>query len=86
VASSCPTAFYATHLAHDSKHRQFLAAVLFNGGEQPSGMFGYDPRQDTWHEIKPKNPIPPYKGWFGWMKLRYDADHDCLVGRVGEKF
>jgi hypothetical protein len=85
-AADCPSAFYATHLAYDSKHQRYIAVVVFNGGEQPSGMFSYDPKKDAWQEIKPKNPIPPYKSWFGWMKLCYNSDRDCLIGMVGEKF
>jgi len=85
-AADCPTAFYSTHMAYDSKHRLFVAVVLFNGKEHPSGMFCYDPKKDKWHEIKPKNAIPPYRSWFGWMKLCYDSHNDCLVGMTGDKF
>ena len=59
--ADCPTAFYATHLAYDSKRQVFVAAVVFNKGEQPSGMFCYDPNKDAWSEIKPTNPIPPHR-------------------------
>jgi hypothetical protein len=81
-----PTAFYATHLAYDSKRRLFVAVAVFDGGEQPSGMFGYDPTKDAWHEVKPKNPIPPHKSWFGWMRLCYDSDRDCFIGMVRDRF
>jgi hypothetical protein len=84
--ADCPTAFYATHMAYDSKRRLFVSVVVFNKGEQPSGMFCYDPAKDAWHEIKPKNAIPPHNSWFGWMKLCYDAHDDCFVGMVREKF
>jgi hypothetical protein len=85
-AADCPSAFYSTHLAYDSKRQLFVAVVVFNGGEQPSGMFCYNPRKDVWHQIKPRNPIPPYTSWFGWMKLCYDSHHDCLIGMIREKF
>ena len=81
-----PTAFYSSHLAYDSKHKLFVAVAVFNKGEQPSGMFAYDPAKDSWHEIKPKNAIPPHNNWFGWMQLCYDAAQDCLIGKVNDKF
>jgi hypothetical protein len=84
--ADCPTAFYSTHLAYDSKRRLFFAVAVFNQHEQPSGMFCYDPRKNTWQEIKPANPIPAHRSWFGWMQLCYDAEHDCLIGKVREKF
>jgi hypothetical protein len=49
-------------------------------------MFAYDPMKDAWREIRPDNPIPPHKGWMGWMKLCYDPHHDCLIGMIGDKF
>jgi hypothetical protein len=49
-------------------------------------MFCYDPKKDAWHEVKPANPIPPHKGWMGWMKLCYDAHHDCFIGMIGDRF
>jgi hypothetical protein len=64
----------------------FVAVVVYNKGEQPSGMFAYSPHKNAWHEIKPANAIPPHKSWFGWMKLCYDAHHDCLIGMVNDKF
>jgi hypothetical protein len=84
--ADCPSAFYSTHLAYDGKRRLFFAVVVFNRGEQPSGMFCYDPQKDAWRAIKSQNPIPPHNSWFGWMKLCYDAEHDCLIGMVREKF
>jgi len=81
-----PTAFYASHLAYDSKRDLFLAVADFNKKEQPSGMFCYDPKKDAWHEIKPANAIPPHNGWFGWLKLCYDASNDCFLGMTGDKF
>jgi hypothetical protein len=84
--ADCPTAFYATHLGYDSKRQLFVAAVVFNKEEQPSGMFCYDPNKDAWHEIKPANPIPAHRGWFGWTKLCYDSQHDCSIGMIGDKF
>jgi hypothetical protein len=83
--ADCPTAFYATHLAYDRKHEVFIAVVVFDKGEQPSGMFAYDPKKDAWQEIKPKNAIPPHNGWFGWMKLCYDSHNDCLIGMIRDK-
>jgi hypothetical protein len=84
--ADCPTAFYATHLAFEARHRAFLAAVVFNDHEQPSGMFAYDPDKDAWHEVEPANPIPPHKSWFGWMQLCYDSQDECLIGKVRERF
>jgi hypothetical protein len=84
--ADCPTAFYSTHLAYDRKRRLFVAVAVFNAGEQPSGMFAYDPGKDAWHEIKPRNPIPPHSSWFGWMKLCYDARDDCFIGMDRDKF
>jgi hypothetical protein len=84
--ADCPSAFYSTHLAHDSKRDLFVAVVVFDKGEQPSGMYCYNPAKDAWHEITPENAIPPHKSWFGWMKLCYDAHHDCFVSMVRDKF
>ena len=56
-----PTAFYSSHLAHDTKRDLFVAVAVFNKQEQPSGMFAYDPRKNAWHEIKSINEIPPHK-------------------------
>jgi hypothetical protein len=84
--ADCPTAFYATHLAHDTKRDLFFAVAVFNKGEQPSGMFCYDPKKNAWREVKPANPIPPHRSWFGWMHLCYDQRHDCLIGKTGSKF
>src|SRR5262249_48614461 len=64
----------------------FLAVAVFNKREQRSGMFSYDPRKDAWQEVVPANPIPPHKGWMGWMKLCYHAQHDCFIGMIGDKF
>jgi hypothetical protein len=84
--ADCPTAFYATHLAYDSKRQRFFAVAVFDKGEQPSGMFSYDPNRDAWSELKPANPIPPHNNWFGWMQLCYDSEDDCLIGKVNDKF
>jgi hypothetical protein len=84
--ADCPTAFYATHLAYDARRQLFVAVAVFNKHEQPSGMFGYDPNQDAWHEIQPANAIPPHDSWFGWMQLCYDGHDDCLIGKVRERF
>ena len=74
------------HLAYDSKRDFFFAIAVFNKGEQPSGMFVYDPKKDAWSEVKPANPIPPHNNWFGWMQLCYDSTNDCLIGKVNDKF
>jgi hypothetical protein len=84
--AEAPTALYASHLAYDSKRKLFVAVAIFDKGEQPSGMFCYDPKKDAWSEIKPKNPVPPHKSWFGWTKLCYDAEHDCFIGMIRERF
>ena len=83
--ADAPTTLYTSHLAYDSKRKLFVAVADFNKQEQRSGMFSYDPMKDAWNEIKPANPIPPHKGWMGWMKLCYDSHHDCLIGTIGEK-
>lgn len=84
--ASGPTAFYESHLAFDSKRDLFVTVAVFDKKEQPSGMFAYDPRKDSWHEIKPANAIPPHNNWFGWMQLCYDSQHDCFIGKVNERF
>jgi hypothetical protein len=84
--ADCPTALYAAHLAYDSKHRVFLAVAVFNKGEQPSGVFCYDPNKNVWQKVQSRNPIPPHNSWFGWMKLCYDAEHNCFIGMIREKF
>lgn len=84
--ADAPTAMYATHFAHDTKRDLFFAIAVFRDKEQPSGMFCYDPAADTWSEVKPANEIPPHNNWFGWMQLCYDAKHDCLIGKVNERF
>ena len=84
--ADAPTAFYSSHLAHDPKHDLFFAVAVFNKGEQPSGMFAYDPNKDAWKRIKTANPIPAHNNWFGWMKLCYHSHNDCLIGMVNEKF
>lgn len=84
--ADAPTALYASHLAFDSKRARFFAVAVFNEEEQPSGMFSYDPHKNAWSETKPEGGIPPHQGWFGWMQLCYDSHHDCLVGKVSEKF
>ena len=84
--ADAPTAFYATHLSHDSKRDLFFAAAVFDGKEQPSGMFRFQPKTNAWSEVKLAGPIPPHKNWFGWMQMCYDSHHDCLIGKVNDKF
>lgn len=84
--ADCPTALYASHLAFDQKRKEFIAVAVFDQGEQPSGMFGYNPAANTWHEIRPANAIPPHNNWFGWMQLCYDSHDDCLIGKVNDDF
>jgi hypothetical protein len=84
--ADAPTALYSSHLAYDSKRQLFFCVAVFNKGEQPSGMFAYDPNKNDWREIKPAGDIPPHNNWFGWMQLCYDAEHDCLIGKVNDKF
>ncbi|MDB5337445.1 MAG: hypothetical protein JWN70_3064 [Planctomycetaceae bacterium] len=84
--ADAPTALYSSHLAYDSKRDLFFAVAVFNKGEQPSGMFAYDPANKTWLEVKTTNAIPPHNNWFGWMQMCYDSDHDCLICKVNEKF
>jgi hypothetical protein len=83
--ADAPTTLYSSHLAYDSKRQLFVAVAVFNKQEQRSGMFGYDPLKDAWHEIKPANPIPPHKSWMGWMKLCFDSHNDCFIGMIGDK-
>src|SRR5262245_36468651 len=40
-----PTAFYEAQLAYDPRREVFVTVAVFNKKEQPSGMFGYDPRK-----------------------------------------
>lgn len=84
--ADAPTALYTAHLAHDTKRDLVFAVAVFNKKEQPSGMFAYDPRKDTWMEVKPVSAIPPHTSWMGWMQLCYDSHHDCLIAKVDEKF
>jgi hypothetical protein len=84
--ADAPTALYCAHLAYDRKRGLFFTVAVFNGGEQPSGMFAYDPSEDSWREVAPANPIPPHRGWNGWMMLCYDSHDDCLVGTIHEKW
>ncbi|HYT93274.1 MAG TPA: hypothetical protein VEL76_31435 [Gemmataceae bacterium] len=80
-----PTAFSEAQLAYDSRREVFVTVAVFNKQEQPSGMFGYDPKKNAWHEIKPANAIPPHTGWHGWMKLCHAADHDCFLGVIRDR-
>jgi hypothetical protein len=84
--ADAPTALYASHLAYDSKRGLFITVADFNGRQHPSGMFAYDPKKDTWFAIKAANGIPPHEGWFGWMKLCYASDYDCLIGVIRDRF
>lgn len=83
--ADAPTTLYSSHLAYDSKRKLFVAVAVFSKGEQRSGMFCYDPVEDVWREIKPANPIPPHKSWFGWMKICYDSHNDCFIGMIADK-
>jgi hypothetical protein len=84
--ADCPTALYEAHLAYDSNHERFVTAAIFEHGDQPSGVFAYDPKPNAWHEIKSINPVPPFKNWFCWVQLCYDSHHDCFIGKVNERF
>ena len=84
--ADAPTALYSSHLAHDTRRDLFFAVAVFNKGEQPSGMFAYDPKKDAWGEVKPANAIPPHKSWMGWMQLCYDSHRDCLIAKQDDKF
>jgi hypothetical protein len=84
--ADCPTALYEGHLAYDSRRELFVTATTYARGDQPSGVFAYDPKKDAWQEIKSANPIPPFNNWFAWVQLCYDAHHDCLIGKVNDKF
>jgi hypothetical protein len=83
--ADAPTALYESQLAFDSKRELFVTVAVFNKKEQPSGMFSYDPQKNTWQEIKPANEIPPHNSWHGWMKLCYDAEHNCFIGMFRER-
>ena len=80
-----PTAFYQSQLAFDSKREVFVTVAVFNKKEQPSGMFSYDPKKNSWREIKPSNAIPPHTSWHGWMKLCYAADYQCFIGMIRDQ-
>jgi hypothetical protein len=84
--ADCPTVLYSAHLAHDTRRDLFFTAAVFKNGEQPSGLFAYDPKRDAWQLVRPAGSLPPPVNWFVWMRLCYDAEHDCLIGLVGEKF
>ena len=84
--ADCPTALYESHLAFDSKRELFFTAAVYSKEEQPSGIFAYDPKKDTWSEIKSENKVPASGNWFSWVQLCYDSDHDCLIGKVNERF
>jgi hypothetical protein len=84
--ADCPTSLYTAHLAYHAKHKLFFTVAVFNKKENPSGMYAYDPQKNAWQEIKVNGEIPPHRAWMGWMQLCYDAHHDCLIGKVGEKF
>jgi hypothetical protein len=84
--ADAPTALYSAHLAYDSKRDLFFTVANFNGKEQPSGMFVYDPRKNAWSELKPTGGIPPHRSWMGWMQLVYAPEHDALIGKIREKF
>ena len=45
--ADAPTALYASHLAYDRKRELFFTVAVFDKGEQPSGMFAYDPSKDA---------------------------------------
>lgn len=84
--ADCPTALYEGHLAYDSKHELFVTAATYEKGDQPSGIFAFDPKKDTWQKIESANPIPPFKNWFCWVQLCYDSHHDCFIAKVNERF
>lgn len=84
--ADCPTPLYEGHLAYDSKHKLFFTAATYWKGDQPGGVFAYDPANDEWREIKAANAVPTSGNWFGWVQVCYDSGHDCLVGKVRNKF
>jgi hypothetical protein len=84
--ADAPTTLYTCHMAYDSKRKLFFVVAMFNKNEQRSGMFAYDPAKDAWQEIKVEGQVPPHRAWMGWMQLCYDSHHDCLIGKVGERF
>jgi hypothetical protein len=83
--ADCPTALCRGALAHDTRRDLFIVAVALKGKgvEQPSGLFAYDPKKDSWREIKSAIAVPIKNGW---MPLCYDAAHDCLIGMAGTTF
>jgi hypothetical protein len=84
--ADCPTVLYASHLAHDTRRDLFFIAAVFKKGEQSSGLFAYDPKKDAWRLVQQASALPPPVNWFVWMRLCYDAEHDCLIGLVGDRF
>jgi hypothetical protein len=84
--ADCPIPLYEGHLAFDPKHEVFITAAAFWKGDHPSGAYTYDPKKDAWQEIKSANAIPASNNWFSWVQLCYDSEHDCLIGKVGDKF
>jgi hypothetical protein len=83
--ADCPIPLYEAHLAFDTKNKLFFTAASFWKGDHPSGVYVYDPAKDAWKAVKSKNPVPTSNNWFSWVQLCYDADHGCLIGKVGEK-
>jgi hypothetical protein len=84
--ADCPTALYEAHLVYDSRRELFVTAAVYDKGNQPSGIFAYDPKKDTWQELPSANPIPPFKNWFCWVQLCYDSYHDCFIAKVNGRF
>jgi hypothetical protein len=83
--ADCPTALCRGALAHDTRRDLFFVAVALpgKGVEQPSGLFAYDPRKDSWSQVKTESSVPLRNGW---MPLCYDSKHDCLIGMTGTTF
>jgi len=84
--ADCPTAVYEGHLAFDSRHELFFTAAVFTRQDQPSGIFAYDPKKDSWREVKSANAIPASNNWFAWIQMCYDSEHNCLIAKVREAF
>jgi hypothetical protein len=83
--ADCPTALCRGALARDTRRDLFFTYAYLGGKgvEQPSGLFVYDPKRDSWREVK-TTKTPDMKP--GWMPLCYDAAHDCLIGMVYTSF
>jgi hypothetical protein len=84
-----PTIQFEGHLAYHPKLDVFLMANVAATDTKPGGTFFYDPKKDTWQQIKTTNPIPVPRdrpdSWYGWVRMCYCADYDCFIGLSADR-